>query len=285
MPSSDPEDEEEFLDEILPATAALKRRKIEDEANGVSIDSFEDTKPKEEVQTKSKKEIDIKQVVRKQREAEEEAARQAEENYKESVEGMTVEEMKRLAVVEEMDMPSRRESRAHTNGTGSARWDDRWNGRKNFKKFRRKGDDSNAIRRGPAIVVSLEEAKQKKFGIGESYWGDEESADESRPGRRQGSQSQSQHTSRTATGSQHHTAEVPADLVLDHSNGAAEVIDLDAPRTTRGQDRGASQAARNSSGNTQASTANGKRSASSTMGPPMVKKRKKFAAAAHSDSE
>jgi hypothetical protein len=79
-----------------------------------------------------------------------------------------VEQLRNLAIVEEMDIPVREPVvREHES---SDRWDDRWNGRKNFKRFRRKGEPQHARQRLQSVIVPLEEVTRKDFGIGEHYW-------------------------------------------------------------------------------------------------------------------
>ena len=146
-PASDEENEDAFIDSLVPAATAIKRRRLEEEEEAkrtgkeIATTSFlqsqlkvEPPKPK-----KVKKEIDIKEAVRERRQAEEEAARQDEENLRDVMEGMSVEEMKKLAIVEEMEVPDRpdRPQRRVTNGGANDRWDPAWNGRPEIKKLRR----------------------------------------------------------------------------------------------------------------------------------------------------
>lgn len=195
----DGENDEELVDQLLPAAAAMKRRRIEEEEEtartgkstqrlfGRIQEEAEVEKPR-----KPKKELNIKEVVRERREAEEDAARREEDGLRETMDGVDVEGMRNLAVVEEMELPNRAErpQRKQTKGTGS-RWDERWNGRKNFKKFRRQGEGTPA-RRGQSVIVPLEEVKKKDFGIGEEYWLESDKSKKQRKAKEQTSQSQSQ---------------------------------------------------------------------------------------------
>lgn len=180
-PQSDDDNDEEMVERLLPAAAAMKRRRIEEQEEahrkgissatsfGRSQSTAEPEKPK-----LPKKEVDIKEAVRERREAEENAARRDEESLRETLDGMNVSDMKNLAVVEEMPLPARTMWLQRTglrNGDSSnLRWDEAWNGRKNFKKFRRRGDDAAYARRGQSVIVPLEEIKKKDFGIGEEHW-------------------------------------------------------------------------------------------------------------------
>ena len=158
------DDVEEDDDALLPAAAAMKRRRLEEEADarrrGVSTDhaaSRPQTKsltPAPRPAKKKKPPIDIEEAVRERRRAEEEAAAR-DADAPQTIDDLTVEEMQQLAVVEEMDLPARLPAR--TNGARKQdRWDACWNGRKNFKRFRRKGEPT--ARRGQTVMVPLEPA-------------------------------------------------------------------------------------------------------------------------------
>lgn len=273
-PPSEEENEEDFMDSLAPAATAIKRRRLEEQEEArrtgkkLSETSFlhsqvkiEPPKPK-----KIKKEINIKDAVRERREAEEERARQDEENLRDNLEGMSVEEMKKLAVVEEMDIPERsdRPPRRDANGGASDRWDPAWNGRRNFKRFRRQGENSN-VRRGRSVMVPLGEVKKKDFGIGEEYWDESDNRRKKRKDKERATQSQSQ-TLSSAKSQQ--MAEVPAGLIAN--GGESEVIDVDAPRTTRHT----AQTQEDEESDTGFRAVNGKRPAPSQAKAPPAKKQK-----------
>lgn len=194
QPPPDEENEDDMVDSLLPAAAAMKRRKLEEQEEaqrrGLSTEpSFgkSQKKPDEPVKKRPpQKELNIKEVVRSRREAAEEAARRDEESLHATPSDIAIASLKNLAVVEEMDLPSR----PHANGNGNAttRWDERWNGRKNFKKFRRAGDGEMPRRTGQSVIVPLEEVKKKEFGIGDEYWLESDKAKKKR--REKGTQSQ-----------------------------------------------------------------------------------------------
>ncbi|KAI9834376.1 MAG: hypothetical protein M1819_002987 [Sarea resinae] len=176
-PPSDHEDDAEVVETMLPAAAAMKRRRIDEERRGIS------TKPSQSQQTpvespkmarKPNKEINVREAAREHLEAEEEVARLGQESLQASLEGIDIEQMKNLALVEEMEVLERpnRPSRTAAYGDTGDRWDERWNGRKNFKKFRRRVEaGAPAIqRRAQKVIVPLEEVKKKDYGIGEEYW-------------------------------------------------------------------------------------------------------------------
>jgi nijmegen breakage syndrome protein 1 len=162
------EDEDDMLDNLLPGQAARKRRRLgrdgsaqpEDKSTPVAAPKFV-RKPKKESK------IDVLEVAKSRREAEEEAARKDAESLKEAMEGIDIHGPAHLVDCEEMEIKPR-ETRATTSRGASDRWDENWNGRKNFKKFRRKGEAP--AMRGHRLLVPLEETKKKDFGIGEEYW-------------------------------------------------------------------------------------------------------------------
>lgn len=159
------QEEEDLVSSLLPGANAMKRRRTE-----TSQRNLEDlnTRPKQEVPRPKRQKLDVLEAARQHREAEEDAARQRREQEDEllqtSLRDVDVERLKGLAIVEEMELPAKPADKSNS------RWDERWNGRKNFKKFRRKGDSSQQRRRIQMVMVPLEEVARKDFGIGDHYW-------------------------------------------------------------------------------------------------------------------
>ncbi|KAJ5698066.1 hypothetical protein N7462_000071 [Penicillium macrosclerotiorum] len=157
-------EEEDSVADLLPGAQAMKRRRIE-----ISEDRHASSTPqaKSESLPKAKRpKLDVLEAARKHRE-EEEQQRQAEENPISS-QDVDIEKLRNLAIIEEMDMPIR--DPVVQEGESSDRWDDRWNGRKNFKRFRRKGESRHARQRVESVIVPLEQVIRKDFGIGEHHW-------------------------------------------------------------------------------------------------------------------
>ncbi|KAI9810034.1 MAG: hypothetical protein M1827_006732 [Pycnora praestabilis] len=203
----DIENEEDMVDSLLPAAAAMKRRRIEQEKEnqrrGIPLsDSLNPTQQAAAAEAtkkspKPKKEINVREVARTHLEAEEEAARLDQESLKASLQGMDVEQMRNLALIEEMEVKPRSghldAQHADAHGDAGNRWDERWNGRKNFKRFRRPGEGNDRSRRGQTVIVGLEEVKKKDFGIGDEYWLESDKHKKKGKGRdTQGAVSQSQ---------------------------------------------------------------------------------------------
>ncbi|KAG8533052.1 uncharacterized protein KY384_001835 [Bacidia gigantensis] len=293
-PDSPAEAEEDMVDQLLPAATAMKRRRIEAERNGTSPGlSFDVTPPTEQPKRKRPaKEVNIKEAVRERRKAEEEAAKRDEESLRDILDGMTVEQMKNLAVVEEMELPQRQARAQATSTSQNPRWKDEWNGRKNFKKFRRQGEGSQP-QRGPRVMVTLEEVKKKDYGIGEDYWLDKESegAKRRRKEKERKTQSQSHTQQRNSQSAPSHAAEVPSELVMDSLANASETVDLDAPRTTRRQEQTQQHSESTSTGRISTGKSSQplmeKKGARNQMPalPNGARKRKKFAAARDSDND
>lgn len=182
-PPMDYEDSQDIMDDVAPAAQAFKKRKFAEEAarrqRGESI-PLPAIQPKAAVKPKpkgrdSKKEIDVQEVLAKRQaeeaeKAAEELARSEREALQETLDGMSIEDIRNLAIIEEMPVTRKAPPpRTAVHADESDRWDERWNGRKNFKKFRRRGADPND-RRITRVIVPLEEAKKKDFGIGDEYW-------------------------------------------------------------------------------------------------------------------
>ncbi len=184
------EDEEDLVDQLLPAATALKRRRLQEaeaallrgEAPPTTSFSNEPATPATTVKKPSPQpELDIKKSLRERREAADRAAARDQDTLHEDLSTTDIEALRNLAVVEEFDIkPHTHPSRHHQNGTAingnghasDPRWDPAWNGRKNFKKFHRQGDpNAGNVRRGPqGVIVPLEEVQRKAYGIGEEYW-------------------------------------------------------------------------------------------------------------------
>lgn len=280
-------DEDEMMDNLLPAATAMKRRRIEEaeasQRNGIASEPVETSEKKDQPEKTRQppKEVNIKDALRERREKEEkeEAARRDEEMPRDTLVGMSIEEMKNLAVVEPMDVPdrSKRIQRREADVSTDSRWDERWNGRKNFKKFRRQGENIQA-RRGQSVIVPLEEVKKKDYGIGDDYWRESEKTKQRRKDKERATQSQSQ--SQPFATAKSEAVELPSELAVDED--IPESIDIDAPRTTRHQER--TEQTEESSNRSQ--VANGKRPASSQANGGPAKKQKTFAVQeSDSDSE
>ncbi|KAI9682010.1 MAG: hypothetical protein M1817_000064 [Caeruleum heppii] len=177
-PFSVTEDEEDMLDSMLPAATAMKRRRMQDES-GVTSERQADAarlgRPLDyrQPQRDSKSnDLDVLEAARVHRQAEDEAARRNEEALEAAPRVIDIAQLRDLALVETMplraDFPFGNDQQL--NRRGEKRWDDRWNGRKNFKRFRRPSRPGAWSGRSSTVIVGLIEAKKKNYGIGDDYW-------------------------------------------------------------------------------------------------------------------
>ncbi|KAK2809342.1 hypothetical protein FQN49_008629, partial [Arthroderma sp. PD_2] len=146
-PSSVPEEEnDDTVMDLLPGTAAMRQR-------AGSKRRLEPSPPTLPPQKVKKPKLDVKEAARQRREEVDEAAtaRRQEDvaSFQAIVEGMDFVQIQNLVSVEEMEVKPR-ESHRNT-PTDDSRWDERWNGRQNFKKFRRKGNGDVHHRRRAII--------------------------------------------------------------------------------------------------------------------------------------
>ena len=177
-PSENSVDTEDVVERLLPAAAAMKRRRLEGGTPAPPSNSVRKStenalepiqaKQKQRKGAKKAEEVDILSTVRERREAEEAAARQDAESLEHALDGMDIETIKNLVKVEGMEVRPRENKSPLRKAEIRGRWDEKWNGRKNFKKFRRRGQVESM--RGQRVIVRLEEVKKKDFGIGEEYW-------------------------------------------------------------------------------------------------------------------
>jgi nijmegen breakage syndrome protein 1 len=170
-PIFEEEEEENLVDQIAPVQAALRRRHEErGESSAPAVPKPEPRQPPAKKVKKELKEIDVVEINRQKHEEAKALAEAERESLLQQLEGMDIEQMRNLAIIEEVPVvrkpPPIRTARADE----SDRWDDKWNGRKDFKRFRRRGADGNG--RIERVLVPLEEARTKDFGIGDEYWGE-----------------------------------------------------------------------------------------------------------------
>ena len=165
------EEEEDLMETMAPTTAALKRRRL---ARGeltppppapVIKEKPAPAKPAK----KAKKEIDVLEIARQRREKEEKAKAER-EKMQEQLQSMDIDEPPEIQIVEMEVKRSVPPPRTTARADESERWDEQWNGRKNFKRFRRRGGVPGPLQE--KIIVPLEQVKKKDFGIGDDYWDD-----------------------------------------------------------------------------------------------------------------
>jgi hypothetical protein len=157
------EADEDVVSDLLPGARAMKRRR---EEMGEDRQRGSVTRVKIEVPKSKRPKLDVLEEARKHREEEEKQRRATEHPH--GSQDVNVEELKNLAIIEEMDVPLREPPARESEDPD--RWDERWNGRKNFKRFRRKRDSQRSRQRIQSVIVPLEEVTRKDCGIGEYRW-------------------------------------------------------------------------------------------------------------------
>ncbi|KAL1846400.1 hypothetical protein Daus18300_014269 [Diaporthe australafricana] len=188
-----PEPERDIMEDVAPTAAAIKRRRLE---RGVTHSLPRDPTPPP-VQEKAsepqalqqrgsgrvkataggkkgkkpaQQDEDILDLAIQYRE-EEEATAQAERERlaRELRDGdIDYEAIRRLTIVEPMNIRRPQDQRTREQDIQEGRWDPQWNGRKNFKKFRKQGE--SAGRPQQRVIMSLEPVRMKEHGIGNGYW-------------------------------------------------------------------------------------------------------------------
>lgn len=188
-----PEPDRDIMEDVAPTAAAIKRRRLEaGEANTPPKDRTpppeQDKAPEPQPQQqrgsgrgkaaaggrKGKKtaqqDEDILELAIQYREEEEATAQEERERLvRELRDGdIDYEAIRRLTLVEPMNIRRPQEHRTREQDIQEGRWDPRWNGRKNFKKFRKQGE--TAGRPQQRVIMSLEPARVRVHGIGNDYW-------------------------------------------------------------------------------------------------------------------
>lgn len=194
----DLDDDKDIMEEVAPAATALKKRQLAERLQHGESRPLppvpavaEKPAPKIRPVKKAKKEVDVIEVARLQRELAEEIAKVEREALQKSLGDMDIEAIRNLAIVEEMEVTRTNRPERVARADESDRWDDRWNGRKNFKKFRRRGAEGGRRELG-RVIVPLEEAKKKDYGIGDDYWLESSSHNKKKKGRSRDTQDASQ---------------------------------------------------------------------------------------------
>lgn len=104
---------------------------------------------------------------------EEEAARRADDELlRRQLEGGEMDFDGIRATITTQIMPIRRRRQQPPSADDEERWNPRWNGLTNFKKFRPQQDDNGgaSARAPPRKIVSVVAVRAKEYGIGDEYW-------------------------------------------------------------------------------------------------------------------
>lgn len=164
-------EEEDLVSDLLPGAREMKRL-------GGRKRRTPTPRPEPESETRPKRpKLDLIEAAKQRREAEDKAvAERRRDEQTPSLQDADLAHLKNLAIVEDTVVPSSRKT-LRSQSQPADRWRDEWNGRKNFKGFRRNGE--SASQRSRRVIVPLEEVKRKAFGLGDEFWSGREE-DESR---------------------------------------------------------------------------------------------------------
>jgi hypothetical protein len=264
-PNDAEDSEEDHMDDMFPAAAAMRRQRAGLPAPKSSV-------PLPTIVKKHKKEteIDVREAARAQRKAEEEAARKEREILAEQL-AHEDHSGKPADLVKIGTMPLRMKqapATIYTSADASARWDPKWNGRKNFKSFRRARDATGTEprRRLQKLIVPLIEAKRGSVSVGDQYWDSPPRSKKSGGASQVQTQSQSQQrrttqsTSQTVSGTteaveissdvdsepEQQTSPQVARLQAEAAAIVDHAVDTESPRRTRLADKTQSANARTS---------------------------------------
>jgi hypothetical protein len=206
-------EESNQIDALFPAAATIKKRRIEvtrvreaasqsvepepvgdasaNKPKGTAKEIFEGLRKAKKKASEKEKGINLVELARVRREAEEEAARLDAEAVRNAMAGVDISELRNLATIEEMELPVRTERSSRREAAIDPRWDPSWNGRKNFKGFRRNqlsDGRTGALRTAQKIFVPLEEVSRRRNPVGEDYFleSSARSGDQTRDSQRSG---------------------------------------------------------------------------------------------------
>lgn len=162
--------EDDLIDGMAPAAARFKRQRLQ--RGDAFASPFPEPAPaplKAQPRGKKAREMDMLALAARHREQEEARAR-AEEDLANLPDGVDLAEIHRLHIVEEMEVRRAPGPRTRELDVADGRWDPRWNGVKNFKRFRRRGEP-------PArVIMPLAPVKIKEFGVDDNYWLEDQAA-------------------------------------------------------------------------------------------------------------
>lgn len=174
--------EDHLMDGMTTAAEKFKRQRIE---RGEDLNApAQEAEPEPEVpapsspKKKIKKEFDILAMAAQNKEKEEARARAEKEDLANLPDDVDLAEIRRLNIVEEIEVRKPSQTRTREQDIRDGRWDPKWNGMKNFKKFRQRGEATG--RQAARVIVPLVEVKTKEFGVGDDYWLEDEENDRRR---------------------------------------------------------------------------------------------------------
>jgi hypothetical protein len=175
------------------------------------------------IKAPKKKELNVREALKKQRERDNQRAN-AEGSEDEPLPPHDPEDREpaNLVAIEHIELPVRkRPSRTGNNPEDDPRWEARWNGLKNFKKF--KPQEKGSVRKSnhsTKVLVPLVAMPKKTGGFGQQYW--DKSDDERERDRRRKKQKEKRRAQESLSQNQSHAADEADDRSRIDLEGAEE---------------------------------------------------------------
>ncbi|GAM89450.1 hypothetical protein ANO11243_074880 [Dothideomycetidae sp. 11243] len=179
------ESTEQVLDNLFTGAAAMKKRRLEEAASGRSVftpgagnDAEGSANARPQRKTEKEQDEEMQRIMQERREEQERRRQQDEEKLRNALEGMNVSEMRNLAQIEEMEIKPRQIAARSPNDGGAdvgSRWKPEWNGRANWKKFKkhRPGQQAGSQTDGPSqrrVIVTLEPYDPHSIRGEDDFW-------------------------------------------------------------------------------------------------------------------
>ncbi|KAM0441164.1 hypothetical protein ACHAPT_000470 [Fusarium lateritium] len=233
--------EDHLMDGMTTAAERFKRQRIERGEDLSARAQEAEAEPEQPVpapKKKIKKEFDILAMAAQNKEKEEARARAEKEDLANLPDDVDLAEIRRLNIVEEIEVRKPSQTRTREQDIRDGRWDPKWNGMKNFKKFRQRGEATG--RQAARVIVPLVEAKAKEFGVGDDYWLEDEENDKRKRHVSQPSGAESQPSAPTPVparpAQRRHAGAVLADSSDEEDQETSQKSSIPATRTrsTRG---------------------------------------------------
>ncbi|KAI1006720.1 hypothetical protein K3495_g1498 [Podosphaera aphanis] len=186
------QEEPKSLDEAVPMESPIKRRRLDDEKErlpvlaaplvveevdlGIQKDPIKSVAPKL-VKKKKIEDIDaeVEKMIREKSERKELNAESKVTEEKKSLEeelcGLDIDEIRNKIQIDMIEVRQPSGAKKLMKAQHCDQWDERWNGRKNFKKFKRQGE-TRGHRGLDKVIVPLMEARKSNKGKEDNFWND-----------------------------------------------------------------------------------------------------------------
>nr|RBQ89815.1 hypothetical protein FVER53263_03924 [Fusarium verticillioides] len=246
--------QDDLMDGMTTAAERFKRQRIErgEDLQEPAEQMETETAEKVPEPKKIKKEFDILAIAAQNREQEEARARAEKEDLANLPDDVDLAEIRRLNIVEEIEVRQPSNPRTREQDIRDGRWDPKWNGMKNFKRFRQRGEVTG--RQPVKTIVPLTQVKTKEFGIGDDYWLEDEEMERRKRNSSQAPGSQSQPSAPTApSASSRSQKRAYANVISDSSDEENNSVSSVPATRTRGAQAAAPQTQSQTKSRSQAS--------------------------------